>query len=158
MRGFPVCHVERSEAPLAVTFAVTKRPNLEILLPHPRDQNDNAGYSSTLQPSKLISSTSSSAPGTGTARNRNCPACKNLRRFGVNLAGAQRSLVIVAGANRLRRDVLQLFQAVDSTTAPEALRILPKRLCSRSSEPANRVPSRMETAHSPGYRRYESCR
>ena len=148
MRGFRVCHVERSETPLAVTFTVPKRPNSEILR---FAQNDNAGYSSTLQPFKFISSTSSSAPGTGTARNRNCPAYKSLRRFGANLAGARRSLVIVAGANRFRRDASQPFQVVDSTTLPAALRILTNPLCSLGSQPANRVPPKMETAHSPEY-------
>src|SRR6266446_9159321 len=106
-----------------------------------------------LQPFKLsrITSTSPSAPGTGIARNRNCPAYKNLRRFGANLAGAPRFSGILAGANRLRRDALQLFQAVDSTTAPAAFHIRAKRLYSRGSEAANRVPSKMGTAHSPEY-------
>src|SRR5260370_34607208 len=93
-----------------------------------------------------------SVPGTGIERNRNCPAYKNLRRFGADLVDARRFSTILAGASHFRKDVSQLFRVVYSITVPAALRILPKVACSKESKPRNRVPPKMETAHWPEYR------
>src|SRR5262249_17739878 len=112
-------------------------------------QNDSAGYSSMLQPFKYISSTSSIAPGTGIARNRNCPAYKNLHRFGASPAGARRFSEIRCGANRSRRDASPPFRVVDSTTVQAALSIRSKRLYSQGSKPVNRVQPKTETARLP---------
>src|SRR5207244_11618151 len=94
-------------------------------------------------------------PGTGIARNRNCPACKNPRRFGANLAGVRRFSEILSDADHFRRDVSQLFRAVYWITVPAVLHILTRDLCSTMSKPRNRVPPNMETARSPEYPRHE---
>src|SRR5437899_8077542 len=94
-----------------------------------------------------------SVPETGIGRNRNCPADKNLHRFGANLAGVRRFSEILACANHFRKDVSQLFRAVYSTTAPAALHTRPKGVCSAESKLRHCVPSKMETAHWPEYRR-----
>ena len=100
-----------------------------------------------------IRSTSSSAPGTGIARNQNCPAYKNLRRFGGDLADGQRFLEILAGANHFQKGVWQLFRAAYSIIVLAALRIHPKAAWSADSKPGDRVPPKRGTAHSPECRR-----
>ena len=100
-----------------------------------------------------IRSISSSVPGTDIARSRNCPAYKNLRRFGADLADGQRFLEILAGANHLQKDVCQLSRAVGWITVPAALRIRPKDAWSAGSKPGDRVPPKKGTAHSPECRR-----
>ena len=115
---------------LAVTFTAVDKINSEILR---FAQNDNAGFVLTLQPLKLfnpsqLTSTSPSAPETGIARNRNCPACKNLRGSGAALVGARQCAKILAGGDHLQKDAWQRFQLAGWITAPVASRILSKAL------------------------------
>src|SRR5881394_3657619 len=77
-----------------------------------------------------ITSNFSSVLGTGTARNRNCPACKSPRRFGADPAGLRRFSEILSGANHFRKGASQLFLIVGSITVPAALHIPPKEVCS----------------------------
>src|SRR4030095_15308470 len=68
-----------------------------------------------------------SVPGTGIARSRNCPACKNLRKSGATLAGVRRFSKIACGANHGQRGASRRFPAGDSTDVPAAWCILAKR-------------------------------
>src|SRR6266496_4612182 len=97
-----------------------------------------------LQHSQRITSTSSSVPGTGIARNRNYPAYKNLRKTEADPAGARRFSEILSGADHFRKDASQLFRAVYSITVPAALCILPKGVCSVQSKPRYRAPPKTE--------------
>src|SRR5262245_5423679 len=82
--------------------------------------------------SSQLKSTSPSAPGTGIARNLNCPACKNLRRSGAALVGAQWCAEILSGGDHFQKDALHRFRVAGSITAPVTSHILPKAVRSAS--------------------------
>ena len=103
-------------------------------------------------------SISSFAPGTGTARNRNCPAYRNPRRSVANPVGAPRCAEILSGADRLQRDAPQRSQGGDSIVAPAAFRIRSKAACFVNSELLDRGLPKMETGRSQEYRRYVNHR
>src|SRR5882672_5254768 len=121
-----------------------KRRNSEILR---FAQNDNAGYRSPLQPFQHFnrSTTSPFVPGMGIVRNRNCPACKSLRRSGAALVGARQCAEILSGGDHFQKDASQRFRVAGSITARATSRILSKALRSARREPSARAPPTMET-------------
>src|SRR5262249_20735473 len=110
---------------------------------------------STLQ---ALSPSSPFAPGMGIVRNRNCPACRNLRRFVANLVGARRCAKTLFGADHFQRDVPQRSRGGDSISVPAALHIRSKDACSVNSAFGGRVRPKMETARLPGCRRHANRR
>ena len=54
-------------------------------------------------PLKLFTSTSPFARGMDIVRNRNCPACRSLRKFGADPVGLLRFLETGSDANRFRK-------------------------------------------------------
>src|SRR5262249_33231408 len=112
----------------------------------------------TLQPfnPSRVTSTWPSAPGTGIPRNQNCPAWKNLRRFGANPVDARQCSEIFSGADHFQRDVWQQFRVAGWITAPGAFRIRSKERCSAKPKLQGRAPPKMEKARWPGCPRHAS--
>src|SRR5438034_1176819 len=147
---------ERMRRILAVTYPVRtlnvwKRVRVKQLKGSTRELPFYPFNGSTLQ---LITSTSPSAPGRGIVRNRDCPACKNLRRSVVNPVDARRCAGILSGAGHSQKDALQQFRVGGSIIAQAALRIRSKGGCSVNSELRCHAPPKMEIARFPGCRRH----
>src|SRR6184192_2087233 len=128
-------------------------------------QNDNAGFLLTLNASTVqlfkasrVTSICPFAPGTGTPRNRNCPAYRNLRRFAAKPVDVPRCAKTVSGAGHFQRDVSQRSRGGDLIIVPAAFRIRSKDECSMSSDICGRVRPKMETARLPGCRRHANRR
>src|SRR5205823_9658490 len=62
-------------------------------------------------PLQLFTSTSPFARGMGIVRNRNCPACKNLRKSEANPVDARQFPEIAFAANHFRKGALRPFPA-----------------------------------------------
>src|SRR5437773_9742376 len=82
-----------------------------------------------------ITPTSPSVPGMGIVRNRNCPACKSLRRSGAALVGARQCAEILSGGDHFQKDASQRFRVAGSITARATSRILSKAVQSARREP-----------------------
>src|SRR5438874_8017092 len=128
-------------------------------------QNDNAGFLLTLNVSTVqlfnasrVTSICPFARGTGTARNRNCPAYRNLRRSVAKPVDAPRCAEISSGAGHFQRDVSQQSRRGDLIIVPAAFRIRSKDECLMSSDLYGRVRPKMETARLPGCRRHANRR
>src|SRR6266513_1412637 len=106
----------------------------------------NAALSSFVIRHLLLISTSSFVPETGIARNRNCPACKSLRKSGASLADARRFSEIAHDADRSRKAASQRFQDDDSINAPATSHI--------PARDRHLPPSKTEKEHSPEYPRF----
>ena len=120
-----LCHVERSETSQAVTFRSPKDEiqrffaSLRMTIPIIAEPFNRL----TFQP---IRPTSPSALGMGIGRNRNCPACKSLRRSEAALVGARPCAEILSDGGHFQKDALQRFQVADLLTARATSRILSK--------------------------------
>src|SRR5207244_304446 len=90
----------------------------------------------------------------GIARNRNCPAFKNLRRSVANPVGARRCATILSDADHFQTDVLQRSRVGGSIVASAALRIRSKAVCSARRELRCHAPPKKETARWPGCQRH----
>ena len=109
-------------------------------------------------PCNFITTTSPFVLGTDIARNRNCPACKNLRRFVANPVDVRRYAKILSYADRFQRDVSQQSRRGDSIVAPGAFRIRSKDACSVNWKLRRRVRPKMETERSREYRQHVTHR
>src|ERR1051326_7482630 len=107
-------------------------------------------------PPSRITATSPSVPGTGTARNRNCPACKNLRRFGGALAGGRSFSEIVANLGHTQKGVFRPFRVGGLIIEPVAGRNPPKAFRRAKRKRRHHAQAKMEKAHSPQCRQCAS--
>src|SRR5436190_21897823 len=91
----------------------------------------------------------SSAPGTGTARNRNYLACRSPHKSEASLAGVRRFLGIVSGADRFQKDVSLRSQGGGSIIARGVFHIPPTHFSRVIPKDRHRVPTKMETTRWP---------
>src|SRR5438128_6121604 len=98
------------------------------------------------RPPLHVTSISSFARETDIVRNRSCPACKSLRKFGANPVGLPRFLKTGSDAHRFRKGALRPFPAdglIDALATAH-----------RPAKSRDRLRARTEKARLPRFQQY----